>query len=145
MKALSIRQPWAFAILHLGKDIENRPRALHFTGPLAIHAGRAEDPGGYPALRAIAREAGFDPDDIPDPGDPMLRRGGFVGIVDMTGCIDGRDHRAAGPWFSGPYGYLLERPRTIPFVPWPGQLGLFEIDEGRLRLASRAKDQGRLL
>ena len=24
MKALSIRQPWAWAILHAGKDIENR-------------------------------------------------------------------------------------------------------------------------
>ena len=32
MKALSIRQPWAWLILHAGKDIENRdwkPRIRH--------------------------------------------------------------------------------------------------------------------
>jgi hypothetical protein len=44
MKALSIRQPWAWLILHAGKDIENRDRkprnpALHFRGSFLIHAG----------------------------------------------------------------------------------------------------------
>jgi len=28
VKALSIRQPWAWAILHAGKDIENRPERI---------------------------------------------------------------------------------------------------------------------
>jgi len=37
-RALSIRQPWAYAILHLGKDIENRPWRTNFRGPLLIHA-----------------------------------------------------------------------------------------------------------
>lgn len=45
MKALSIRQPWAYAIVHLGKRIENRSRAdgrmpalCRYRGPLLIHA-----------------------------------------------------------------------------------------------------------
>lgn len=45
MKALSVRQPWAWAILHAGKRIENRerkdgamPAVCHHEGPLLIHA-----------------------------------------------------------------------------------------------------------
>jgi hypothetical protein len=37
MKALSIRQPWVYAILHEGKDVENRTWRSHFRGWLAIH------------------------------------------------------------------------------------------------------------
>lgn len=45
MKAISIRQPWAWAILHAGKRIENRargdgrmPSPCRHRGPLLIHA-----------------------------------------------------------------------------------------------------------
>src|SRR5437879_2661899 len=38
MKALSIQQPWVHAILHLGKDVENRTWTRKFRGWLAIHA-----------------------------------------------------------------------------------------------------------
>lgn len=37
---LSIRQPWAWAILHAGKDIENRDWATRFRGPFLVHAGK---------------------------------------------------------------------------------------------------------
>lgn len=38
IKALSIRQPWAWLILWAGKDIENRSRRFHFRGRFLIHA-----------------------------------------------------------------------------------------------------------
>lgn len=38
MKALSIRQPWAWLILHGGKDIENRSWNTNFRGRFLIHA-----------------------------------------------------------------------------------------------------------
>jgi len=38
IKALTIRQPWAFAILNLGKDVENRSWRTRHRGPLLIHA-----------------------------------------------------------------------------------------------------------
>jgi hypothetical protein len=38
MKALSIKQPWVHAILHEGKDIENRSWQRSFRGWLALHA-----------------------------------------------------------------------------------------------------------
>jgi hypothetical protein len=40
MKALSIRQPWVHAILHQGKDVENRVWTCKFRGWLAIHASK---------------------------------------------------------------------------------------------------------
>ena len=38
MKALSVKQPWVYAILHEGKDIENRSWQRSFRGWLALHA-----------------------------------------------------------------------------------------------------------
>ncbi|MDJ0006489.1 ASCH domain-containing protein [Gordonia alkanivorans] len=39
MKALTVQQPWAWAIVHGGKLIENRTANWSYRGPLAIHAG----------------------------------------------------------------------------------------------------------
>jgi ASCH domain len=38
MKALSIQQPWAWAIIYAGKNIENRTWNTHFRGTFAVHA-----------------------------------------------------------------------------------------------------------
>jgi hypothetical protein len=40
MKALSIQQPWAWAIIHAGKRVENRTWSTRFRGPFFIHAGK---------------------------------------------------------------------------------------------------------
>jgi hypothetical protein len=43
MRVLTVRQPWAWAIIHGGKDVENRTQNLagDYRGPVAIHAGLA--------------------------------------------------------------------------------------------------------
>jgi hypothetical protein len=38
MKALTIKQPWIYAILREGKDIENRSWRRSFRGWVALHA-----------------------------------------------------------------------------------------------------------
>ena len=53
MRALTIKQPWVHAILHEGKDIENRSWQRHFRGWLALHASAKPDryaryPRGHP-------------------------------------------------------------------------------------------------
>lgn len=47
MKALTLIRPWPFAILHLGKRIENRShdQFKRYRGPLLIHAGKSWDGG----------------------------------------------------------------------------------------------------
>ncbi|MBL8866467.1 MAG: ASCH domain-containing protein, partial [Planctomycetia bacterium] len=41
MLALSIHQPWAHAILHFGKSVENRTWSTSYRGPLLIHAAKS--------------------------------------------------------------------------------------------------------
>lgn len=43
MKALSLTQPWAHAVVHLGKRVENRDwPGCSFRGPFLIHASMVE-------------------------------------------------------------------------------------------------------
>ncbi len=56
MKALSIKQPWAWAILNAGKDIENRNWKTNFRGKFYIHASKKFDKSGYLWLKENAEE-----------------------------------------------------------------------------------------
>jgi hypothetical protein len=44
VKALTVRQPWAWATIYAGKDVENRRWRTTYRGPLLIHAGKNADP-----------------------------------------------------------------------------------------------------
>ena len=74
MKAISIRQPWAWLIVHGYKDVENRTWATKYRGPILIHAGKTLDPG-FDELCQVLREE-FD---IHVPLRKELPRGGIVG------------------------------------------------------------------
>lgn len=50
--ALSVRQPWAWAIISGGKTIENRSWTTPYRGPLLIHAGKAFDPDDVEYIEA---------------------------------------------------------------------------------------------
>lgn len=49
MRILTVRQPWAWAIIHGGKDVENRSRNLagDYRGPIAIHVAQVEDNNAF--------------------------------------------------------------------------------------------------
>ena len=121
MKALSIRQPWAWAILYAGKDIENRSWKHPYRGPVAIHAAkgmtRNEWAEGYDVLRAIRGRA------TPFVSPQDLKRGGIVGVAEIIDCVDQSD----SPWFFGRYGFVLAKARPVPFIPLRGQLGFFPL------------------
>ncbi len=53
-----------------------------------------------------------------------IDRGGIVGVVDMVGCTNNGNR---SPWFFGPYAFIFENPRPIPFVPFRGALSFFEV------------------
>lgn len=50
-------------------------------------------------------------------------RGGIVGSVSVVACVTNSD----SPWFVGRYGFMLSDPQPMPFVPWRGQLGFFDV------------------
>ena len=58
--ALSVRQPWAWAIIHAGKDVENRSwqavnHGLRRRGRIAIHAAKGLTRDEYDDAREIGR------------------------------------------------------------------------------------------
>lgn len=120
MKALSIRQPWAWAILCAGKDIENRTWHASYRGPLLIHAPKTFDAAGKVWLREVMG--------LKVPGN--LPRGGIIGRVNLVDCIT----RSDSPWFEGPFGFVLSAPQGLQFYNCVGRLGLFEapLQEGLL-------------
>jgi len=118
MLALSIRQPWAWLILHGGKDVENRTWATRFRGRFLIHAAKGCTRREFEEACAFARLAGF-VGEIPDLAD--LPRGGIVGSVLLSGCAN----HSASPWFVGPLCFNLEDPEPVAFLPCRGSLGFF--------------------
>lgn len=110
--ALSVRQPWAWLIVNGYKPVENRTWPTNFRGPVAIHAGKTIDPDGYHWVRENFPE-------IPLP--ESFEVGGIVGVARLTDCIQTMD----SPWFFGPYGFVLDDAKPVPFVACRGKLGFF--------------------
>lgn len=125
MIALSIRQPWAWLILHAGKDIENRDWKTPYRGRCLIHASKSATKQDYEdAVDFIASRRG---EWILStlPAIDQFDRGGIVGAVDIVGCTDDSD----SPWFVGDYGFILRNPQPLPFTPYKGRLGFFNVPE----------------
>lgn len=125
--ALSIRQPWAWAVIVLGKDVENRTWRTRHRGPLLIHASatlKKADVADFLAhvdrfpdlLARLDAAGGLQLDEL------RSQAGGIVGRVDLVDSVT----RSDSPWFVGPHGFTLARAEPLPFQPCKGQLGLFQ-------------------
>lgn len=109
MKTLTVKQPWAWAIIHGPKRIENRSWWTRYRGPLLIHAAKSRERlGDY------------------GPGEPDPDSLGFqviVGQVKLLDCVPFAE--AVGrPFAEGPWCWLLGDPQLLPPIPWKGQQGL---------------------
>ena len=115
MLALSVKQPWAWCIIHGTKDIENRSwlpgRAAGER--IAIHASRRPD---HDAYRWLSRSG------VIVPALDDLELGAIIGTVRVTGYTESSESF----WFTGPVGWLLEDPVPCSPVPLSGRLGLWE-------------------
>lgn len=121
MKALSIRQPWCWAILHGGKDFENRDWPTKYRGWVLIHASKRYEVDDEDF---VARTA-YTTAGVAFPGRLGILTGGIVGIAYLTRCVTHSDSR----WFFGQYGFELTSARPLPFVAMPGKLGLFDVED----------------
>lgn len=130
MKALSIRQPWAWLIVHGFKPVENRTWPTSHRGDILIHAGLVWDgPGLASVLATFPELRGHLPQ--------QFDLGGIVGRAQLRDCV--QQHPSA--WFTGPYGFVLAEPQPLPFVRLPGQLSFFEVDlSERINAALRSAD-----
>lgn len=159
MRILTVRQPWAWAIIHGGKNVENRVRNIAggYRGPVAIHAGLQTEKAGQ--AWAVAAAAGMNTDRYD--GDP-IHRGHIIGVVDLVdvhsasvigGCgrmqndcdehPNGCRHHCS-PWAMGPapegwYQHLVfENPRALDQpIPYKGALGLRRLDDDMIARINR--------
>lgn len=137
MKCLSVRQPWAWALLHAGKDVENRtwapsPKQLKPGERLAIHASKTFDVAGLRWICANHEALGLKLEDIPiDP--KAYAVGCVVGSVEFVGdiCIElYATAPNAGRWAFGPRCWLVKNPVALAEpVPMKGKLMLFEVPD----------------
>jgi hypothetical protein len=131
---LTVRQPWASAIFHAGKTVENRPRRTHYRGRLWIHAGefRGRDEAG----RWANHQRLWLPEE-------PLPRGVILGSVELVDCIDDSD----SPWaLPGSYHWVLQAPMLLVRpVPHKGSLSFSwrKPPRGQLQRARRHRDSYR--
>lgn len=115
MKAITVRQPWAWAIVEAGKLIENRSRGTSYRGPLAIHAGRTWSERGADDPRVVVPWATANDlrlVDVEHVDSAGLAVGAIIGVADLVDV-----HPDAGccrPW--GESSYEEAGGRTISTV-----------------------------
>jgi hypothetical protein len=115
-----------------GKDIENRNWAKKVRGPILIHAAKGMTRTQYIDAMEFAfainkawaqsRRADTRPFDFNN-----LPRGGIISGVILVDCVQ-RD-KSNSPWFQGAYGFVLRDPKPLPFYPYKGQLGFFDVPD----------------
>lgn len=130
MRAITVRQPWAWQIINQRKDIENRTRNIagKYRGPVAIHAALKPD------QMALARLPKHAPEWV-----TALRvfdYGVILGVADLVDVHQSNNgHRlvdgcCASEWAeqSGVWHLVLANPRPLPLNQQPrcrGALGLW--------------------
>jgi hypothetical protein len=126
--ALSVRQPWAWAIIHAGKDIENRmwkrPNpGLNVRGRVCIHASKGVTQDEYQDANIVIGKASKTHAHSPMPYN--LKYGYIIGTVEIVDVVKAHD----SPWFQGPFaglvGLVLANPEPIEPIRISGALGFF--------------------
>lgn len=119
MKALAIKQPWAWLIINGHKDIENRSWKTKFRGEILVHASKEIDKQFWHIKKWVEDDLGIM---LPDWQD--LETGGIVGKVTIADCVG--EHLS--PWKQPEsFGFVLTNPIPMKFIPFSGKLGFFEV------------------
>ena len=66
-------------------------------------------------FRVFARKRGVK---LPD----KFEFGGIVGRVQLDDCVD----KSRSKWFEGSIGWVVSKPKKLPFTPLKGRLGLLD-------------------
>ena len=134
MKALSVRQPWAWAIVQGYKTVENRSWLTQYRGPILIHAAKAPSRVSLCEsvldLLMLSRHT-YPEMDIPDPDvtPNAMAFGSFVGTVEVVDMLTMSDPRAhASPYYQGGTAWLLGNAKAFDRpIPFAGRQGLFDV------------------
>jgi hypothetical protein len=122
-RAISIRQPFAWAVIHAGKDVENRSSSARRQFKPAVGervlilASKGMTAAEYENAVAFMATIG-----VRCPQRGALQFGGVIGSVFVRDIVT----RSDSPWFrKGATALLFADPKPEPFMPVRGQTGLF--------------------
>jgi hypothetical protein len=137
MRVLTVRHPWAWAIIHGGKDVENRVRNIagSYRGPVAIHvAGKYAETGLNLDALDDAMDAWCMAQGISQHRHPWQANvGKIIGVVDLRAthqasfCIEADENGKVCSQWAEPNGWHLELENPRPFsepIPFKGALSL---------------------
>jgi hypothetical protein len=135
--ALSLKHPWAWAVVCAGKSIENRKWNTKFRGEFCVHASKTCSQSYYEdAVAWMLEHAGLRISQIP-PRD-ALTYGGILGVStiigvlppDLTGSSARPSVQKRERWHMlDQFGFVLEETQPTKFVPCPGRLGFFDVSK----------------
>jgi len=106
VRAISVQQPWAFAIARGGKAVFNQSLPTAYRGPLLVHASMRVD------LKAcdspLIQAAGW------NPADPLAAIGAVIATAELTDVCPGSPCEC-GPWAEpDAYHWRLSDVRSLP-------------------------------
>jgi len=146
MKAISIREPWAWLIIRPDltdpidrakafaagriKDIENRNWSTKVRGRVLVHAAKVMTRDEYKDVNDALSRGEWRDLGIMLPSFDEIPRGGIIGSVEIVDCLTQSNSR----WFFGKYGFQLRNPEALPFRPLKGQLSFFDVPPEVFRL-----------
>ena len=124
MKAITIHQPWAWAVATGRKTVENRTWSTNYRGPLAIHAGISK--------QSLHHARVFP--DIPQ----HLVYGALIAVVTLVDCVPVNALRGSELKFvEGPWCWMLQSPILIEPYYCAGYQGLWNPPETALCIQTR--------
>lgn len=146
MKALTVQQPWAWAIALGAKKIENRTQSWRHRGPLAIHAGaRVSERGVGMVPELMARDGWGSADSIRQWMLEEIVHGAVIAVTDLADVHWTVASDCCGTWAEQAYTEVTSsgvRRRTEVAhlvlddvlalnepVPCKGRLGLWNLPE----------------
>jgi hypothetical protein len=113
-RVLSVKQPWAWAIVSGIKRVENRSWETPYRGIIYIHASRQLDTWG---MSWFAKHKIKLPKDLP--------RGVVLGRCEIVDIVEGKRGKRFGKWFFGPKGWVIKNARRLARpIKMKGKLGL---------------------
>lgn len=143
MRALTVRQPWAWAIIHGGKDVENRTTLWKYRGPLAIHAAAGYSLRGMRSglIWAALAERGWSagPAAIARSKSNPFVLGAIIGTVDLVAAHTMTYDCCESAWAEHEYQQadqrrrtdivhlVLANPRPVKPIDIKGRLGLWDV------------------
>ena len=124
MRALTIKQPWAWAIIMGHKDVENRKSWTNVRETILVHAAKQFDPLGFQFLWEVGLISKL-PKDLP--------RGAILGTVTIADCIKGYESEWA---IRGSWNWVLQKPTEFRSpIECTGAQGFFTPDVSPRTLA----------